>query len=276
MTCRSSAPVNSGVAYPAFVTSARVTYLTRKSKASRIGRVSRIGIAVAAAGLVVAGCSSSDDSASNDAAGSSGTSAAAEGACDFRASTQSAAREVQPPTNTDPPTTGTVTMALNTTAGPITVTMDRAEAPCTVESMASLAEQKYFDDTPCHRLTTKGIFVLQCGDPSGQGSGGPGYTVPDEFPDNLQPAEENAGSGAVVYPRGTVAMANTGRPHSGGSQFFLVYEDSPLPPQYTAFGTIDDAGLAALDEIAAAGTVPGPGGMTAPAEPVQIIDATIT
>ena len=94
----------------------------------------------------------------------------------------------------------------------------------------SLAEQGYFDDTTCHRLTTQGIFVLQCGDPTATGGGGPGYSFEDEL------------DGAEKYPAGTIAMANAG-PDTNGSQFFLVYEDTELPPSYTTFGTIDDAGL---------------------------------
>ena len=104
----------------------------------------------------------------------------------------------------------------------------------------SLAEQGYFDDTTCHRLTTKGIFVLQCGDPTATGSGGPGYSFEDEL------------DGSEKYPAGTIAMANAG-PDTNGSQFFLVYEDTELPPSYTTFGTIDDAGLDVVEEVADAG-----------------------
>lgn len=191
-----------------------------------------------------------------------------------------AARDVQPPSDADPPTTGTADWTLETTEGAIGVTMDRSEAPCTVESMVSLTEQDYFDGTPCHRLTVKGIYVLQCGDPTGTGQGGPGYTVPDEFPTGLQPVSEQDGrNGPVIYPRGTVAIANTGGPHSGGSQFFLVYEDSPLAPEYTVFGRIDDAGLTVLDDIAAAGVQPAEGGgrsaQGVPADNVRITTAAV-
>jgi cyclophilin family peptidyl-prolyl cis-trans isomerase len=99
------------------------------------------------------------------------------------------------------------------------------------------------------------LFVLQCGDPTGSGTGGPGYTIPDENPAGLKPAP--GGQNADVYPRGTVAMANTGQPHTGGSQFFLVYRDSNLPPNYATFGTVAQAGLAVLDKIAAGGITPG-------------------
>jgi len=140
-------------------------------------------------------------------------------------------------------------MVLGLNAGVISIALDKG-AKETVASMAFLARHKYFDATRCHRLTTSGIFVLQCGDPTGTGGGSPGYTIPDE---NLPSADT---SGVYVYPRGTVAMANTGAPHSGGSQFFLVYKDSPLPPKYTVWGRMT-SGLDVLDRIAAGGTADG-------------------
>jgi peptidyl-prolyl cis-trans isomerase B (cyclophilin B) len=143
-------------------------------------------------------------------------------------------------------------LTLTTTAGEIEVALDEDEAPCTVRSMAYLAREGFFDDTTCHRLTTnEQLKVLQCGDPNGDGTGGPGYSIPDELPTAL-PTDA---SGAITYERGVVAMANAG-PETGGSQFFLVYGDSTLLPDYTIFGTIDDAGLAVLDEVAAAGLTP--------------------
>jgi peptidyl-prolyl cis-trans isomerase B (cyclophilin B) len=136
------------------------------------------------------------------------------------------------------------TAVLNTSCGAVTLALEAAQAPHTVNSFVFLAGQKYFDHSPCHRLTTAGIFVLQCGDPTGTGTGGPGYTIPDE---NLAGA---------TYAAGTVAMANTGQPHSGGSQFFLVYRDSQLPPSYTPFAKVS-AGLDVLQQIAALGTTTG-------------------
>lgn len=132
------------------------------------------------------------------------------------------------------------TLTIVTNCGTIVAKLDGAKAPHTVNSFAFLASKHYFDDSPCHRLTTQGIYVLQCGDPSGSGSGGPGYTIPDE---NLAGA---------TYPAGTLAMANTGQPHTGGSQFFLCYQNTQLPPQYTPFGVIT-SGLDVLRAIAAAG-----------------------
>jgi len=140
------------------------------------------------------------------------------------------------------PTTGTETMRLATNLGPIAVRIDIAKTPCTAASFAYLASKHFFDNSTCHRLVTSGIFVLQCGDPSGTGSGGPGYTFADE---NL------SGTTGGVYPRGIVAMANAG-PGTNGSQFFLVFKDSPLPPNYTPFGTITE-GLPVVDRVAAGG-----------------------
>jgi cyclophilin family peptidyl-prolyl cis-trans isomerase len=164
------------------------------------------------------------------------------------------------------PNSGTVSVDLVTSLGDIPMSLDRAEAPCTVQSFLHLANQKFFDDTPCHRETDypdpNPLYVLQCGNPTGSGSGAPGYTIPDEKPKSLKAAPETSAppSGEeppVVYPAGTVAMANSGQPHSGGSQFFLVYKDSKLPPDYTVFGTITSAGMDTLNKIAAAGITPG-------------------
>ena len=144
-----------------------------------------------------------------------------------------------------------------TNQGNLGLQLDNGKAPCTVNSFASLAQQGFFNDTPCHRLTTsESLAVLQCGDPTGAGTGGPGYQFANEYPtDQFQPDDPKLQE-PVVYPRGTLAMANAG-PGTNGSQFFLVYKDSQLPPNYTVFGTIDQTGLATLDKIAAAGTADG-------------------
>jgi cyclophilin family peptidyl-prolyl cis-trans isomerase len=166
-------------------------------------------------------------------------------------------------------------VTLTTNQGAVTITLATDIAPCTTRSFSHLASKKYFDDTPCHRLTAAdSLKVLQCGDPTGQGMGGPGYTLPDENPRTLKPS----GSGeTVIYPRGTVAMANTGEPNSGGSQFFLVYADSMLPPTYAVFGTVDEPGLTILDKIAAAGITPQMSEHDgAPTTPVKIQHATTT
>jgi peptidyl-prolyl cis-trans isomerase B (cyclophilin B) len=147
-----------------------------------------------------------------------------------------------------------VSASMATNQGNIGLELDNAKSPCTVNSFASLAQQGFFNDTPCHRLTTsEGLAVLQCGDPTGQGSGGPGYQFDNEYPTNQFQPDDPKLQEPVLYPRGTLAMANAG-PGTNGSQFFLVYKDSMLPPNYTVFGTIDQTGLATLDKIAAAGT----------------------
>jgi peptidyl-prolyl cis-trans isomerase B (cyclophilin B) len=126
-----------------------------------------------------------------------------------------------------------------TTQGVITVKMLTTAAPCTTYSFRFLASRGYYNRTHCHRLTTEGIYVLQCGDPTGTGSGGPGYEFNDE---NLAGA---------TYPAGTVAMANAG-PNTNGSQFFFTWKDTTLAPDYTPFGTVI-RGMKVLQKIAAAG-----------------------
>ncbi|WP_086696221.1 peptidylprolyl isomerase [Streptomyces recifensis] len=165
-------------------------------------------------------------------------------------------------------TSADYTMKLATTCGDIGLALKASAAPHTVNSFSYLADKGFFDHTKCHRLTTNGIYVLQCGDPTGTGTGGPGYTIPDE---NLKDKSLKKNT----YPAGTVAMANTGQPHTGGSQFFLVYKDSPLPPSYTPFGTIDKVGLKVLDKIAKAGENTGQGD-GAPNATVVIDKATVT
>jgi peptidyl-prolyl cis-trans isomerase B (cyclophilin B) len=164
------------------------------------------------------------------------------------------------------------TFTLQTTCGAIPIALNAAKAPDTANSFKFLADKGFFDHTKCHRLVTNGIYVLQCGDPTGQGNGGPGYTIPDE---NLTALGKANAQGTVTYPAGTVAMANTGQPHTGGSQFFLVYKDSPLAPSYTPFGTIDAAGLKVLTKIAGAGESTGQGD-GAPNATVVINKATVT
>jgi peptidyl-prolyl cis-trans isomerase B (cyclophilin B) len=157
--------------------------------------------------------------------------------------TQNAAKKgiVKPPVN--PPTTGKVNLVAQTTRGPMTFQLDRTAAPCTVASFVSLAEQKYFNGTPCHRLTRGKLSVLQCGDPTGTGSGGPGYSFADEL------------GGKEKYTRGVLAMANSGA-DTNGSQFFIVYKDSSLPPSYTIFGKVT-SGMQVVDKVAAKGTDTG-------------------
>lgn len=200
------------------------------------------------------------------------------GACKYRPTpNQPAAKPVDLPEDPDQASKeGNVKATFKTSQGDIPVTMDRAQAPCTVQSMRHLIEQKYFDGTPCHRqVNSDTLKVLQCGDPTGKGTGGPGYTVPDEKPKNLKDAPQSSAQQKVAtYPRGSLAMANSGSPNSGGSQFFLVTEDSSLPPDYTVFGKVDKAGLATLDKIAANG-IEGGKDDGAPKKPVDIEQAQL-
>jgi len=152
---------------------------------------------------------------------------------------------------------------VKTNRGTIVLDLLNHQATCTVNSFIYLANKSYFSNTPCHRLTTAGIYVLQCGDPTGTGKGGPGYKFADE---NLTGAK---------YTEGTVAMANAG-PGTNGSQFFLVYRNSTLPPSYTPFGKIV-GGLGIIQNVAKAGTDNSNGnGDGHPKEKVTIESVTIT
>jgi peptidyl-prolyl cis-trans isomerase B (cyclophilin B) len=175
--------------------------------------------------------------------------------CQYPAAATPASKPNTPPRTGEVPTDpAQVSASMTTNQGNIGLQLDNAKAPCTVNSFASLANQGYFDNTPCHRLTTSAeLSVLQCGDPTGQGNGGPGYQFDNEYPTNQYQPDDPALQEPVVYPRGTIAMAHSMGAHDNGSQFFLVYKDSQLPPDYTAFGTIDETGLATLDKIAAGG-----------------------
>lgn len=156
---------------------------------------------------------------------------------------ETVAKKVAKPKNGKVPSKGTVNVTLHSTAGDIPLTLDRSMAPCTVNSMLNLIKQKFFDGSSCHRLSIQGLQMLQCGDPTGTGQGGPGYSFKDEVYKGLK------------YGRGVVAMANAG-PNTNGSQFFMVFGEAKLPPQYTVFGSISDAGLKVLDTVAHGGVDP--------------------
>lgn len=178
--------------------------------------------------------------------------------CQYPKTTEAASKPATPPRTGRVPTTPPIVAAtMETDLGPIGLQLDNAKAPCTVNNFASLAQQGFFDATTCHRLTTSAsLGVLQCGDPTGSGTGGPGYQFPNEYPTNQYRLADPALQDPVLYPRGTLAMANAG-PGTNGSQFFLVYADSQLPPTYTVFGSIDTTGLGLLDKVAAAGVKDG-------------------
>lgn len=221
-------------------------------------------LATLVAASALAGCS--DDNGDSTAKDTNPTTAApstanATGpACEYPPAT-APAKEVDPPPD-HAAYSGTVDVTIGTSIGDLKASLDADTTPCTVNSFTSLASQGYFDDTTCHRLTTSGIFVLQCGDPSATGSGGPGYSFADEL------------SGDETYPAGTLAMANAGA-NTNGSQFFIVYGDTlHLDPLYTVFGTIDDASVAIVKAMADEGTADG-GPDGAPKTPVDITGVTI-
>ena len=191
----------------------------------------------------------------------SNTAAMVNGKCVY-INSGAAARKVNPPP-AKPDTKANYVATVKTNRGTIVIDLLNRKAPCTVGSFVSLATQHFYDNTPCPRITTTGIFVLQCGDPTGTGSGGPGYEFGNE---NLAGA---------TYPPNTVAMANSGSPDSNGSQFFLVYKNTPLPPSYTPFGTVV-SGLNIIQNVAKAGSDnSNPAGGGHPKDKVQIESVTI-
>lgn len=155
-----------------------------------------------------------------------------------------------PPPNA--PNVGTATLTIDTNLGAITATVDKSKAPCTAEAFTYLSSKKFWDGTKCHRLTTQGIKVLQCGDPSAKGKG---YRPTDGTGGpSFRYAEENLPTGKTpAYPAGTIAMAKTQAPNSTGSQFFIVYGDTTLDPSYTVLGTVTK-GLDIVQQVAKAGT----------------------
>ena len=181
--------------------------------------------------LATAGCAVAPQSTRAPAASAAATTrAAAPGTvtCEYRPG-GTPAKPVDAPDGTDVPATGTVSMVIDLGDAKVDVELDRAAAPCTVHSFESLVAQGYYNNTECHRLSTQGMFILQCGDPTGTGTGRPGYSFDDEL-------EHTTG-----YPAGVLAMANSG-PDTNGSQFFFVYDDTRLQPNYTVFGKLDEAG----------------------------------
>jgi peptidyl-prolyl cis-trans isomerase B (cyclophilin B) len=160
------------------------------------------------------------------------------------------------------------TFTIDTTCGKVTIELDGKKAPQAVSAMLTLGKAGYFDNSPCHRLVTSGIFVLQCGDPTGTGSGGPGFSYGPV---------ENAPAGDL-YKTGTVAMARQGgNAKSMGSQFFLVYKDSTIPSDaaggYTVLGSITK-GLDVVTKVADGGVS---GGATdgAPTRAVSITSTSV-
>ena len=250
----------------------------RRRNLGIIATVVAVAVVVVAA-LVITGVFSGNSS-SSDAAGSKSSAPASGAAATTNAdgtisctyspdkSGNSNLKDVgTPPKPEATVAQGTSALLMSTDQGDLTLTLDHAKAPCAAASFTYLASQKFFDGSPCHRLVKQDNFgVLQCGDPSGSGSGGPSYKYAEELPTG------------TAYPRGTIAMANTGNPGSTGSQFFLCFTDTDIPAKYTPVGIVDEAGLAVLDKIAKAGNdgsfEPSPGGGK-PKIPVQISSITV-
>lgn len=200
--------------------------------------------------LAACGSDSSDDAGSDETT------------CEYR-DDGDAARPVDAPA-AEPAVTTETSAVITTSNGDLAVTLAGDTAPCTVSSFVSLAEQGFYDDTPCPRITTTpGFELLQCGDPSGTTAGGPGYAYDDEL------------AGDETYGAGTLAMANAGR-NTQGSQFFIVYGDTQLPPAYTVFGSVAPESLGVIEEIAAAGDdASNPAGGGAPNTPIDIVSVTV-
>ncbi|WP_370189433.1 peptidylprolyl isomerase [Aeromicrobium sp.] len=205
------------------------------------------------ASVALSGCGGDDSSGSKDDA----DGAASTGGCDWVRGGE-AAKKVDPPAADAKPATSVV-LTINGAEVPIEL---NTKAPCAATSFTSLAEQGYYDDAPCSRVSDPAQVpygILQCGDPTGTGSGGPGYSFADEL------------TGDESCPAGSVAMANAG-PDTNGSQFFLNFADSQFPPDYTLLGTMSPEGMTALKKVVSVGAEGGVGD-GAPAEPVTIESA---
>jgi peptidyl-prolyl cis-trans isomerase B (cyclophilin B) len=206
--------------------------------------------------VLVTGCGTSSDSTPK----SSGPSQ-----CTYTKTDHAAKKVHLPPGN--PPRGLPDQLVMATDHGDVKISLDAEQAPCAVNSFVSLARQGFFDDTKCHRLTAggkMGLNVLQCGDPTGTGTGDPGYRFDEELVDHdprLQPCfgqtSPDTGKEYCTFPAGTVAMAKAVQPGTTGSQFFLVYQDSVLDTSYTVLGHLDAGGLKVVRDVARAGTVPG-------------------
>ncbi|MEU6714807.1 peptidylprolyl isomerase [Nonomuraea sp. NPDC046802] len=265
--------------------------IEREHKAKRTAIIgSTVGVVIVVGGIVAAvallgGNDTQTEAAASPSASAADTAAAeqppagpkpydaATGACDYVAdSSGGPVKDVGMPPAKVKTTPATKTMTFNTNLGDIVVELDNAKAPCTTNSLEFLAKKKYYDGSKCHRLGNQQFPMLQCGDPMAKadgknqadGSGGPGYKMAEE---NLQGAQ---------YKRGVMAMAKTQEKGSTGSQFFLVYGDIGLTPDYTPVGTITK-GLDILDKVNKAGIIANAtgDGTGAPKQTLEIKDVTI-
>ena len=229
--------------------------LQRREEQDRARRQRLVIVGVVAAVLVIAGTvwffvsgptSSTASDASSTAADATGTdeTSAPTTPCSYPAA-GTAAKDVTAPTNLEPLNSGTVDSTIVLNGQDVPVSLNREIAPCGVNSFLSLASQGFYDNTSCHRLTvSEQLNILQCGDPSGKGNGGPGYSFATEVATD------------ATYPVGTLALANAG-PDTNGSQFFIVYGTTTLSPEYTILGTVTGDGMKVVDEIAAQGVQNG-------------------
>ena len=219
----------------------------------------RLVAAGAAALLVVAGCGSDSDESVADTAATTISAATDETAS---ATTDAGCPPVE---GTDSPTRQfgaappeclvadiSYEAIVTTNMGEFTIAIEPEMGPVAANNFVFLARNQYFDDTECHRIIPS--FVVQCGDPTATGTGGPGYTIVDEPP-------------TVPYEIGSIAMAKTQAPDSAGSQFFIITgsDGASLPPLYALFGEVIDGLDTTVAAMAAAGTPSG-----TPSEPVEI------
>ncbi|MER7364978.1 peptidylprolyl isomerase [Nonomuraea wenchangensis] len=262
--------------------------LEREQKAKRTAIIgSTVGVVIVVGGIVAAvallggggtgteAASSPSASAAETASASASTGPkpydAATGTCDYvKDATGGTVKDVGMPPTKVKTTPAKKTMTLKTNLGDVVVELDNAKAPCTTNSLEFLAKKKYYDGSKCHRLGSEKFPMLQCGDPTAKadgksqdGAGGPGYVMAEENLDGAQ------------YKRGVMAMAKTSAPGTTGSQFFLVFGDIQLTPDYTPVGTITK-GLDILDKVNKAGVIADMGdGTGAPKETMEIKDVTI-
>ena len=242
----------------------------KQAEAARNRQVAVVVVAVLAvvAGFVFLSGRLGDNDSATPAAGSSTTSTPTSTVAQGCTEPPAAPTEAQSLELPDKKTAAgkTFTAVVTTNCGDITLELDGAKAPQTVASFVALAKAKYFEDAPCHRVTTEGIYVLQCGDPLGGTGPGPGYSY----------GIENAPKDGK-YPAGTLAMARTTDPNSNADQFFIVYKDSDLssvPEGYSIFGKVT-GGLDIVEKIAAAGAAGGTGD-GAPNAPISILTVAVT
>lgn len=239
---------------------------TKRERRRRIGVIVAIlaVLALVAGGAVVlAGLPSSSTGATTDGTTSAADTTPASGCSPVSKDPREGGELPDPSAAEERTWSVSVDLCVDGVTETVDLELDGEQAPQAVASFVSLAQQGYFDATACHRLVTEGIHVLQCGDPTATGTGGPGYSY---GPVENAPADD-------VYPAGTLAMARRGGdPASMGSQFFLVYEDSTIPSDaaggYTVFGTVT-SGLDTVQAVADAGTTDGAADGS-PASPVII------